>query len=227
MKIRTLLATGILAVLFTGTSALAAEKWHGPYIGFESAFAQANVDYSNTGTPEQNIDGGMFGAVVGYDHRFDNFVIGLTADVLAGTAQDFVRDGNYITESGKVPTVATIRGRFGVAFGDTLFYGTGGVMLANLEQGEVCPSPAAAPFGFCHTHGAFDLKGSKWQTAPVIGGGIEHAFAPGFSLQVQYLHGFFPATDYVLGPDGIGSPLPVSTTHMGVDLVTAALIKRF
>jgi opacity protein-like surface antigen len=111
--------------------------------------------------------------------------------------------------------------------GNVLPYVTGGAALTSLKQGEVCPEPAAAPFGFCHSHGPFDLSESKTLVGGTVGAGVEVALAPGWTLQAQYLHTFFPDTTYVLSPDANGDPLPPSTAHVSMDEGSVSFLKRF
>lgn len=205
-----------------------AGEWSGAYIGFKSAYVLNPIDYVNTGTPDQNLSGAMLGVAGGVNFDMNKIVLGVTGDVVIGNLNDFVRDGNYITESGKMNFSGSLRARAGVDMGNVLPYLTAGVMLASLEQGEICPDPIAAPFGFCHTHGPFNLKQTQTLFGATVGGGVEVMIAQGWSLQGQYLHTFFPATTYLLGPDGDGhATLPASVALPNYNEASLTLIKHF
>lgn len=221
------IAIGMAAAV--GSQAQAAGQWAGGYIGFKTDFTGINIDYTNPGTttPEQHLSGIMLGATAGYDVEVGSLVIGIAGDAAFGNLHDFVHDGNYITESGDVKALGAIRGRIGVDMGNFLPYVTGGVMFGGLQQGEICPAPAAAPFGFCSTHGPFDLKQSKTIVGGTIGVGAEYMFARGWTMQAQYLHTFFPETTFTLSPDAKGNPLPDSIAHPSLDQVSLSFIKRF
>jgi outer membrane immunogenic protein len=210
-----------------GAQAGSSHQWTGAYLGFEADFDAANVTYTNTGTPHQDMSGGLLGVQAGYDFEMGPLVVGLAGDATFGNLNAFVRDGNYITESGKINALGLLRGRVGLPMGNMMPYFTGGAAFTSLQQGETCPEPAAAPFGFCHTHGPFDVSGSKTLVGATIGGGVEAFIAPGWTVQAQYLHTFFPEASYVLGPDGNGNPLPASVAHLGMDEGTVAFLRRF
>lgn len=205
----------------------ASPQWAGGYVGFEGDFDATHITYTNTGTPHQELDGALLGVQAGYDWNLGSLVVGVAGDATFGKLAADVRDGNYITESGEINALGVLRARVGIPIGDVLPYFTGGVAVTSLQQGEVCPAPAAAPFGFCHTHGPFDLTGSKTLVGGTIGGGVEAIVAPGWSVQAQYLHTFYPAASFVLSPDGNGDPLPESVAHASTDEGTIAFLRRF
>jgi len=233
-----LLATGF-AMLGSADASAGSSPWSGAYLGFESDFDATSVTYTNSGTPHQNLDGALLGVQAGYDWSFGGLVIGVAGDATFGNLNTVVRDGNYITESGQINALGLLRARVGVPMGNFLPYVTGGVAVTSLEQGEICPDPVAAPYGFCNhgisgdpnyagsSPGPFDLKQQKTLVGATLGAGFEMTVASGWSLQAQYLHSFFPNTTYVLGPDSDGKPLPPSTAHISMDEGTVAFLKRF
>jgi len=234
-----LLATGFV-ILGSAAASAGSLPWNGAYLGFEGDFDATTITYTNTGTPNQNLDGALLGVQGGYDWNLGGLVVGFAGDATFGNLNTVVRDGNYITESGQINALGMLRARVGAPMGSFLPYVTGGVALTSLEQGEVCPDPIAAPYGFCNhgfasdpnypmgsSPGPFDLKQRKTLVGGTLGAGFEVAFAPGWTLQAQYLHTFFPATTYVLGLDSDGTPLPPSTAHVNIDEGSVSFLKRF
>jgi len=127
-----------------------------------------------------------------------------------------VRRGAPACSSGRtrIDRNATLRARIGYAMGNFLPYLTAGVMWNRLNQFESCPSPAAAPFGFCNKNGPFALEQTKTSVAPVWGVGVEYAINKNWSAKLEGLYAKFEDIDFVLGPDANGKNLPLSrATH--------------
>jgi outer membrane immunogenic protein len=186
-------------------------RWTGVYIGAHGGWASSTVDYANTGTPEQDLSGAILGVQLGAQYHVSGGVVaGIEADVSFAKLNDTVRDGNYITESGQISSIGTVRGRLGYAMGAFLPYVTAGLAWDRLKQGEVCPAPAAAPFGFCNTHGPFDLSETKTNTGFVWGGGLEYAINQKWSIKAEGLWTDLGSTNYTLCCDAGAKPLPAS-----------------
>jgi opacity protein-like surface antigen len=229
------LAVGVFAILVSGSTVASAadwagSTWSGSYVGLKTAYDSLQVDYTEPGTPGQGLNGAMIGLAGGMDFQANSLVLGVAGDVEFGNITAFARDGNYITESGKANVIGTLRGRAGFAMGNWLPYITGGLAITSLEQGEICPDPAAVPNGFCRPalgHAPFDLKSSKTLVGGTFGGGIEVKMSEGMSIQAQYLHSIFPTTTYILSPDASGNPLPASEAHPTLDEGSLTFVKRF
>jgi outer membrane immunogenic protein len=66
--------------------------------------------------------------------------------------------------------LASLRGRFGIAFNNLLFYGTAGG-------------------GWGHDRiTALGVSAEAWHTGWSAGGGFEYGFLPNWSIKVEYLH---------------------------------------
>lgn len=205
-------------------------SWTGFYGGLHGGYATNSLDYAYAGTPEQDLDGGIFGAQVGYQRQFagsHGIVLGIETDVSFGKLNTMVRDGNYITESGEIDALGTVRARVGLAAGRFMPYITGGLLWARLEQGQECPAPAAAPFGFCNTHGPYNVSETKLNTGWVVGGGFEQAISERWSIRAEALYGELGETTYHLGPDGNGDPLPDVDVSHDMTLLRFGLNGRF
>jgi outer membrane immunogenic protein len=121
------------------------------------------------------------GALAGYNHQFDNWVVGLEADwgTTSQIATNEEAGGDFAFS---MDHLVTMRSRWGYAFDDTLVFATGGVAWA---QGDLDGIISADP-----DH----LKGSHWGWT--IGGGVEHAITDSFRLRLDYLYTRFNGDNY-------------------------------
>jgi outer membrane immunogenic protein len=156
-------------------------SWTGFYAGVSGGYAWGRSDQHDplgNSTGPYDINGGFGGGTIGYNRQISNWVFGLEVDLSAGSIKGggstspswgcVVADG-CVTD---VKWFGTARGRLGYATGPWLFYGTGG-----------------AAYGQMHTliqTTAFNntVDHAGW----VVGGGVEYAGAPRWSLIAEYLH---------------------------------------
>jgi opacity protein-like surface antigen len=169
-------------------------KWQGFYIGGHGADLSARTDYENPDTPSQSFRGAMLGLQAGYNWQFGRIVVGAEADVAFGSVNDFIRDGNFLTEDGEITAFGTLRARLGYSFGNFLPYVTGGLMWGYLHQGITCPAGATA--GICVATGQFDTRSTEMLTGWTAGGGAEYAINKSWSLKGEVLFGQFHTKDY-------------------------------
>lgn len=158
--------------------------WQGMYwgasLGYGWGQSEHNYDRNdNHGLAEQDLEGGLGALSLGYNFvPAPGFLIGAEADIgimdLAADDRE-IFDG-HVWKSQFGPLWGTVRGRAGVYFDRTLIYGTGG--WAFMDVDEVGYGDAAG-----QTAENRDLR-SGW----VVGGGIEHAFLPGVTGKIEYLH---------------------------------------
>jgi outer membrane immunogenic protein len=167
-----------------------AASWAGWYIGAHAGAAWQKSDVTtNTGIdtpyafiPDPNASfsksGFIGGGQIGYNWQHGNFVFGLEGDIsgLSGRASADVLDGNGygITYSSKIRWLSTVRGRFGLAVGDTMAYMTAGVA-----------------FGGVRNTVAFENDGSysrsKTKTGWTVGGGVEHMLSRNWTIGLEGL----------------------------------------
>lgn len=161
--------------------------WTGLYVGAwvgATCIDGTLTDNSALPTPldwEMSGCGFKGGALAGYNHQFNNFVLGLEADW--GTTGDIATNeeaGGDFAFSMK--HIATFRGRWGVAFDDTLIFATAGAAYA---QGNLDAIIAADPD---------NITGNHWGWT--IGGGIEHAVTDNLRLRLDYLFTRFKGDNY-------------------------------
>lgn len=160
--------------------------WTGLYVG--AWVGSACIDgelIDNTPAPDVTFEmagcGGKGGIVAGYNHQFENFVLGIEGDwgMSGRVAKNEDAGGDFAFA---MDSIATLRARAGYAFDDTLLYVTGGGAWVT---GDIDGIVAAVPD---HING--DHFG--W----TIGGGIEHAVTDNFRLRLDYLYTKLSAEQY-------------------------------
>jgi len=167
-------------------------SWTGFYVGVHGGYGWSD---------SQGLDlkGGFGGGQAGYNYQINNFVWGIEGDI-AGA--DISETDTFGPLSVKVSfdTLASLRGRFGVAYGNALFYGTAGAGWGHFKV-------SASAFGFSASD---SVTLSGW----TVGAGIEYAFLPNWSAKVEYLHYGFGSENFVGIPTG---DLDVNTIKAGIN----------
>ncbi len=172
-------------------------NWTGFYIGAMGGYASENSDAFG-------VRGGFAGGTVGYNWQFNQFVAGIEADGAWADINNSVTQvvfGVPVTGTAKIDAMATVRGRFGVAFDQVLFYGTGGLALADTKVGV-----NVLGLGFNDTH---------TQTGWTAGAGIEWMFMPRWSLKAEYLYRSFSSQTFFAGQiPGLPQGVPTGTVNI-------------
>ena len=170
-------------------------SWTGLYVGVHGG-------YGSSDSQGLDLKGGFGGGQVGYNYQINNFVWGIEGDI-AGA--DISETDTFGPLSVKVSfdTLASLRGRFGVAYGNALFYGTAGAGWGHFKV-------SASAFGLTASD---SVTLSGW----TAGAGIEYAFLPNWSAKVEYLHYGFGSENFVGLPTG----------NLDVDTIKAGINYRF
>ena len=160
----------------------------------------AAVTYLNAGC------GYKGGILAGYNHQIDDIVFGIEADW--GMSNDIVHNIDPTADFRfKLDNIATIRGRLGYAFDDTLLYVTAGGAYA---QGEYNGIISGTPN---------NLKQNQFGW--VAGLGVEHAFTDSIRFRLESVYTKLGDATYSSGCCNI-------TNHWGDEWETkAALIWAF
>ena len=161
--------------------------WTGFYIGpnLGGAWSQANLTDTLLGLSLDNVnDKGAFiaGGQLGFNYQFGNFVLGVEGDFdgVANTknASDLVGPGiGTILVTSNNSWIATLAGRFGVTNGYWLFYGKAGGGWVGNDDFTITNTATGASIT-----GSNNNTNSGW----LVGAGIEWAFAPNWSLKIEY-----------------------------------------
>ena len=109
--------------------------------------------------------------------------------------------GTINTHNSRFSSLATVRGRIGVAFDRFLPYFTGGVAFANFKN-ELIGTSTPLP-----------LRRDGTETTWVIGGGLEYAFTDHLSAKAEYL--YVDLRDETLG--GLSTPYLFTFKDFSID----------
>jgi outer membrane immunogenic protein len=204
--------------------------WSGFYVGVNAGggIGNSKSDFSiGGGAPFASVNNYLPGAIgggqAGFNWQTGATVIGLETDFQATGLKGGISTpcagglcGIPVTASynQSVPWFGTVRGRLGVAASGWLIYATGGYAYARLETDAVALAPGAmATFSQHETR-------NGW----TVGGGIEVAFAPSWSVKLEYLYLDFGN----VGTSMSFAALPIAdNAHFTMNVVRAGLNYRF
>jgi outer membrane immunogenic protein len=152
--------------------------WTGLYLGGQIGYAWGTdtVTVSPFGFGTNFTPNGVVGgAHVGYNLQFNQFVAGLEGDVEGtGISRNFSPGG--VTYNTHIPVQGSIRARVGIAFDQVLLYATGGAAFAGFET-------TVTGFGSDRT--------SETRAGWTVGGGLEYAVTPNWSIRAEYRYADF------------------------------------
>ena len=173
---------------YTAPAPLSASSWAGPYLGATIGYEWGTV--SNNPTRPAGIAGGIEG---GYNWQFGQFVAGIEADINASAAEDTFAPWQFSN-----PWFGTLRGRAGVAFGNTLVFGTAGLAIGGLTV----DSPG-------------NLSQSRTSAGWTAGAGVEVGFAPRWSAKAEWL--YLDLSDRSFSVTGNTNGLAANLLRLGVN----------
>jgi outer membrane immunogenic protein len=169
-------------VVYKAPAAAPVWTWAGFYIGingggiWQRAKAHVSDPPGNTGDATVNSSGGTFGGQAGFNWQYQQYVYGIEVD---GNWADASGSANIVASptfafSSKLSSLATVRGRVGIAMSSTMIYATGGFAAGHVNN------QVPVLFG-----GYFN---NKTRTGWTAGGGIEHMFAEHWSAKAEALY---------------------------------------
>ncbi|KYG97656.1 outer membrane protein [Bradyrhizobium sp. DOA1] len=173
-------------------------NWTGFYIGAQVGYAwgdNGTREFDPAGVPTGlvqgfNANGVVGGGHVGYNWQFGQFVFGLEGDIEGADVNGGYRLGNLNGTDFRIDAQASIRGRLGVAFNNSLLYVTGGAAWADMDHTYVLANTL------------FETV-STTRTGWTVGAGWEYGFTPNWSARVEYRYtdfGNFRNTSVVAFP---------------------------
>lgn len=144
------------------------------------------------------------GGEIGCNYQTGIFVVGVEGDIeytglSANRTAVSLGDTNggpptivpgNIAESFSSNWLSTLRGRLGIANGAWLFYGTGGLAIADVSYSDQVCFPAAA-LPTCNT-----ASSSGTRTGWAAGAGIEYKLTSNWSIKAEYLYADLGNTSY-------------------------------
>jgi outer membrane immunogenic protein len=163
-----------------------AASWAGWYIGVNAGAAWQQTQVDSVG-PELglNLGGSSFsktgfigGGQIGYNWQHGNFVFGLEGDIsgLSGKGSGTAVPFEYATAQSQIRWLSTVRGRFGLAVGDTMAYTTAGVAIGGVKNS------LNNVFG-----DGFNYSSSKTKVGWTVGGGVEHMLNRNWTIGLEGL----------------------------------------
>jgi outer membrane immunogenic protein len=183
--------------------------------GFTPAGAAAIASQTATTLSSSGVTGGVEG---GCNYQYTPWlVLGIEADWqatgLSASNNGAVTVGGAsapFTQSFNSHWLSTVRGRAGYAAGPWLFFASGGVAIANTSFSDTISIPGLAP-------GVNSVSQSQTSSGWTVGGGVEWAFAPNWTVKGEYLYVDIPGVTFA----SVNSNplLPLATiTHTHGDL---------
>jgi outer membrane immunogenic protein len=171
--------------------------WNGPYLGVHGGWGW-------TSTKGLNASGDFGGGQLGYNYQTGNLVFGVEADGALGEITSHTVTIPFLGAPNTIgyrdDGLASLRGRFGFAMSNLLFYGTAGG-------------------GWVHSKASTLVAGSTsagaWQGGWSAGAGVEYGFLPSWSVKAEYLHYGVSNTTY-FGTFNTGN-VGVETFKIGVN----------
>lgn len=184
-------------------------SWTGFYTGVHGGGMWADKDWTETcsalvGAPcvapggtgpfrtSHQVTSGIAGGQIGYNWQVNNFVIGIEGDAsgawgnescspIVGPPSFFAI--NVATACSRVDWLATVTGRAGIAVGQALFYGKGGVAFAHDNYVVRC----GPNNGICApANRVMTTSSSEDRVGWTVGVGIEYAFTANWSVKGEY-----------------------------------------
>jgi len=208
--------------------------WTGFYLGGAGGYGSTHFDMSVPATfvPGTTPDGTgwVFGVVIGYSQQIGIFVGGLEVDFIAGTLEasksfPSLVDSTSWNITSNFGTLASLRGRAGVAMGPLLLYGTAGGAWGN-AQSDI----AVMDTGTLVARGVATTNHFGW----VAGAGAEFALSPRWFIRGEWLHYEFDNKNYHYTGQYFAttSPAPpftgdTSVSGPSIDVGRAVIILKF
>lgn len=179
--------------------------WAGPYAGLFAGYAWGRAEageatdptlpfpfYNGVPTPYRfDADGALAGATAGYNWQWSTVVAGVEGEIgylgLRGSVIDpngTIMFGTPDTETSfKSDFYAALTGRLGVVAGPALIYVKGGGALLRARASTV--DPCVAPPAGCGSS-MLSMSGSETMLGWTVGGGVEWALAPQWTVKAEY-----------------------------------------
>jgi outer membrane immunogenic protein len=179
-----------------------ANTWAGFYLGVNGGYGwgakstmtvsayEDGDDWANTNSARVLPEGGFGGGQIGYNVQRDRFVFGIEADIQTANISDHWSseavsiDGDVVTDATAKASLnwfGTVRGRIGYSIGNSLLFATGG-----LAFGGVKDSLTHSVWDYYTDGATASASKNTTLTGYVVGGGIETALSPSWSVKAEY-----------------------------------------
>ena len=216
---KTIVVAGLVAITVGGlTSGALAQTFTGPYVGVFGGYGTGTSSQHDNGfvyTPpavmvpggegeggianqdgRYGIRGGLGGGLVGYNFQYGQFLIGGEGDIAASAIKGrSFSCGTPAHECGtSIGTMADVRGRLGLPFGQFMPFVAGGLAIDNIKAYDTL----------------FGNSGGGFRAGYTVGAGVEYKINAQLAVRVEYLYAHFsPSTSFAIVP---GVPERISAT---------------
>jgi len=161
-----------------------AANWAGWYIGAHAGAVWQNTQADTVtqpygfsiGNTSASKTGFIGGGQIGYNWQNGNFVFGLEGDIsgLSGKTNTGLPFYDAVLES-RIRWLSTVRGRFGLAVGNTMAYMTAGVAIGGVKNSiNLLSSP-------------YSGSSSSTKVGWTVGGGVEHMLNRNWTIGLEGL----------------------------------------
>ena len=219
------LAADLAARPYTKAPAMIAAvyDWSGFYIGVNGGWGSSHNSWDSNAPflvgseGSHDATGGTVGGQVGYRWQAGTWVFGLEAQ---GNWADFsgsnvsVRFPGFVNTS-KIDAFGLFTGQIGYAANNVLFYVKGGAAVTSDSYRINTVAGTLA-----------GVTGDDTRWGGTVGVGLEYAFAPNWSVSIEYDHLFMQDRTYGFATPA-GTAFGNDRIRQDVDLVTARLNYRF
>ena len=166
-------------------------RWHGFYAGVHAGAAFTDADFrAGVGAARipvsVNGDGFAGGLLLGYNHRFDRFVLGVEADVTLGNVSGSNTLAGVTDPRFEAEVMSTLRARAGYTWDDVMVFAHVGLGIVTGEVTESIQLGATA-------------KRNSTHIGLVAGAGVEWSLTEALYLRGEYLYGNFDRRSYSFG----------------------------
>lgn len=193
-------------------------RWSGFYAGVQGGYGWGDtsatssfVGFGATEAFNYSKSGGLLGVHLGYNYQVNSLVFGVETDLETSWLGGSGIGGLGGLHKTDVDYMGSLRGRLGFAAGNTLFYLTGGLAYAGLDQ-ERSAGAQFRPFA----------GNQSFKTGWTLGGGIEHAFTSNISARLEYRYTDLGRNDWTHATTGL-----VDSSDVSYSAVRAGLSFRF
>jgi outer membrane immunogenic protein len=162
----------------------------GSYVGGQAFFGKSPA-------------GGLYGFTGGYNYQQGRLIVGGEGDFAMGHIADSAAPIGGVS-TGVVRNFFSLRARVGYALADrTLIYGTGGYAGADVRGAVGAPG--------------ISLDQSHIANGWALGGGMEYAITPHFSVKGEYMYASMGNNTYFTPPNAVSNGVNLNLVRAGVN----------
>jgi outer membrane immunogenic protein len=220
----------VKAPVYKAPATVVAYNWTGLYVGGNVGYGWSDIKpgtvsfYDPVSVFQGSIEGinytseGVIGGVqAGYNYQINNMMLGLEIDFSATGIKGSVANPGGSASTSKIDWMATARARAGLVMDRALFYATGGLAVAHTKTtlddyypGYVITTSDAATY-------------VGW----TVGGGVEFAVAPNWTVKAEYLYADLGSKDYNFYEGSAGWPRISGTASLTTNIARVGANYKF